>query len=123
MADSVYKEGKVRTVADIKQIPTDELAADLNETLADIERCRAAIDAGLTGYSGGSILLRLDANLVIRDKINDELNRRASEHFLQAADPGDEVGCIKCGWTGEEWLSVSSGDGWTGKPCPHCVKG
>lgn len=28
--------------------------------------------------------------------------RRASEHFLLAADPGGEVGCEKCGWTGEE---------------------
>lgn len=37
-------------------------------------------------------------------------------------DPGDEIGCIKCGWTGEEWLSVCGGDGWTGKPCPHCAK-
>lgn len=37
-------------------------------------------------------------------------------------DPGDEVGCIKCGLTGEEWLNVSGGDGWTGKPCPHCAK-
>jgi len=36
-------------------------------------------------------------------------------------DPGDEIGCIKCGWTGEEWISVSGGDGWTGKPCPHCM--
>lgn len=37
------------------------------------------------------------------------------------SDPGDEIGCIKCGWTGEEWLSVCGGDGWAGKPCPHCV--
>lgn len=36
-------------------------------------------------------------------------------------DPGDEVGCIKCGWTGDEWQAgTCGGDGWTGKPCPHC---
>lgn len=31
-------------------------------------------------------------------------------------------GCDKCGGTGEEWLNVCGGDGWTGKPCPYCVK-
>ena len=32
-------------------------------------------------------------------------------------------GCNLCGGTGEEWLDVSGGDGWAGRPCPHCVPG
>lgn len=33
------------------------------------------------------------------------------------------AGCQMCAYTGEEFLiGVSSGDGWTGKPCPHCIK-
>lgn len=32
-------------------------------------------------------------------------------------------GCKLCAYTGEEWLNVSSGDGWAGRPCPHCVPG
>lgn len=31
------------------------------------------------------------------------------------------AGCRECGGTGEGWLDVSGGDGWSGKPCPHCV--
>lgn len=38
--------------------------------------------------------------------------------WLVADEWGD--GCPRCGYTGEEWLMVSGGDGWSGKPCPHC---
>ena len=34
------------------------------------------------------------------------------------------VGCQMCAYTGEGWLhGTLGGDGWTGKPCPHCVEG
>lgn len=33
-------------------------------------------------------------------------------------------GCKMCGGTGEGWAhGTLGGDGWTGKPCPHCVPG
>lgn len=104
-------------MTDIKQIPTDELVADLNETLADIERCQLAVDAGHTHYAGGNILARRDINLEIRDKIRNELSRRASEHLLSSAA---DVGCEHCNHTGEEWIAVSGGHKWTGEPCPYC---
>lgn len=34
------------------------------------------------------------------------------------------AGCSKCAYTGEGWLhGTLGGDGWTGKPCPHCIEG
>jgi hypothetical protein len=34
------------------------------------------------------------------------------------------VGCQMCAYTGEGWLhGTLGGDGWTGKPCPHCIPG
>lgn len=56
----------------------------------------------------------------------------AARNELQAAlaeltEPAQDstawgAGCSMCAYTGEEFnVGVSSGDGWTGKPCPHCV--
>lgn len=71
-------------MTDIKQIPTETLLADLEDTEMDINRCRLAKMAGQTHYSGGSIQDRLDANITIRSKIELELERRIPLTPVQA---------------------------------------
>ncbi len=61
---------------DIEKIPKQELIKDREESLVDIKVCRKALSLGVTNYSGGSTQERLDINLQILDKIDNEILRR-----------------------------------------------
>jgi hypothetical protein len=65
-------------MADITQLPIDELLDDLGDTYADIERCKNALREGAQVYSGGSVKDRLRVNEEIRDMIRAEIKRRCS---------------------------------------------
>ena len=54
-------------------IPTWELQKDRLESLADIIVCQAALEKGLTHYSGGSIADRIETNTRIIAIIETEL--------------------------------------------------
>lgn len=52
----------------------------------------------------------------------DEVYAEPMEPTTEEAAPSKwGEGCAKCGYTGEGWQhGTCGGDGWTGKPCPHC---
>ena len=63
---------------DIKLIPLDELIADRDDSIKDIDVCEMAIKIGIKEYSAGSVQQRLDTNKQILIKINEEIKRRES---------------------------------------------
>jgi len=65
-------------MTDLSDIPTNELLADLAESIADIRICELALVQGVTHYSvDKSVNYRLKINKQIVTKIEAELNRRA----------------------------------------------
>lgn len=70
---------------DIKDIPTPELAADREDTVADISRCEYAMAWNVHTYSGGAVADRLRVNRDILAKIDGELERR--RHPLSGSGP------------------------------------
>lgn len=62
---------------DMTKFTTEELVEDLVDTVEDIAVCKAALSFGITTYSSGSVQERLDTNLLIKEKIETELARRA----------------------------------------------
>ena len=66
-------------MSDIATISTDELEADLAETMTDIGWCRLAVIQGIETYGDGdSVSWRLKANEGIAVRILAELERRDS---------------------------------------------
>ncbi len=61
-----------------------------------------------------------DIDMAVREQAEQEIWSDAEyQQWLDTllAEPG----CAKCGYTGEEWQEgTCGGEGWTGKPCPHC---
>ncbi len=65
----------------ISEIPTGELATDLEKTLDDIALCERALAQGVETYgTGKSVTYRLTTNCMIRDQIAAELERREAIH-------------------------------------------
>lgn len=98
MADSVYGGGKV-TVDDAMELAYQEIA-----------RLRVALRTEQDRVA--SFKKFAIADVLMIERLKAEVER------LKASTT--DIGCDKCGGTGEEWLNVCGGDGWTGKPCPHC---
>jgi hypothetical protein len=63
-------------MADISNIPEEELRKDLQDSYADIIACEAAMRIGVETYSGGSVQKRLNANRGFIKVIEAELARR-----------------------------------------------
>jgi hypothetical protein len=63
-------------MSDITQFTTEDLRADLADTIEDIVACQLALLLGVREYSGGSVHKRMDENMAIRRMITDELKRR-----------------------------------------------
>jgi len=63
-------------MVDITTIPTEELETDLKDSKDDIVACQAALLLGITEYSGGSVLARINANKHFVKVITAELERR-----------------------------------------------
>jgi hypothetical protein len=65
-------------MSDITQFTTEDLQADLADTLEDIVMCQIALVFGGVQYSRETLWKRLDENLAIRRMITDELRSRMS---------------------------------------------
>jgi len=63
----------------IYTIPTEELLQDLADAKADIAVCQSALDIGVTEYTGGSVLDRLNCNKRQIEVIKAELELRSKE--------------------------------------------
>lgn len=61
---------------DIKTISLHELVQDKQESLADIEICKQALAIGIHEYTRGRVQDRLETNIKIVEKIDEELKRR-----------------------------------------------
>jgi len=60
----------------ISEIPLQDLLKDKDESIEDIKICEKALRHDIKNYSGGSVRTRLEVNIGIVNKINDELARR-----------------------------------------------
>ena len=63
---------------DIKTISNVELKKDLDDSYEDILNCEAALKLGITEYSSGTVLDRLNKNKQFVKRITDEIKRRES---------------------------------------------
>jgi len=66
-------------MTDITKIPLDELRADKRASEEDALLCLNAIALGIGTYSGENTQKRLDVNVAIVVKIDEELKRRKEE--------------------------------------------
>ena len=63
-------------MVDITKLPINELEADLLDTKNDIVICQTSMEIGITEYSGGLVIDRLNTNLKIEQIIKKEIERR-----------------------------------------------
>lgn len=69
-------------MAEITEIPVEELNADRAEAFADASWCGLALAHDIRTYNGGDVAERLQGNLRVIDAIDAEITRR------QAVDDG-----------------------------------
>ncbi len=63
-------------MADITEIPIEELEQDKAEAFADARWCGVALSYDIRTYNGGDVAKRLQSNLRVIDAIDAEIARR-----------------------------------------------
>ena len=63
-------------MAEITEIPVEELEADRAEAFADARWCGVALSHDIRTYNGGDVAKRLQSNLSVIDVIDQEIARR-----------------------------------------------
>lgn len=72
----------------IAAIKTEDILKDRNESVFDIKVCQFALEQGVTEYSGGSVQQRLDDNILIIKRIDEELVKRGFDAQVVACLDG-----------------------------------